>query len=136
MRGFDVRNKSRGFTLVEVVVGLAVMAVALLATAPLFLYAAKENAGGGDLGEVGVLAVERMERLRGTEYSSLDFGGSLASNVTDYSDTTNPDFTVRWTIGASPNPPAGAKIITVRAFADHVFLGRAKEVTLVTLRTE
>lgn len=136
MRGSDMRNKSRGFTLVEVVVGLAIMAVGLLATAPLFLYAAKENAGGGDLGEVGVLAVERMERLRGTEYASLDLGGSLASNVTDYSDTTNPDFTVRWTIALSPNPPAGARIITVRALAQRTVIGRAKEVTLMTLRTE
>ncbi len=131
-----MRQKSQGFTLVEVVVGLAIMAVGLLATAPLFLYAARENAGGGDMGEVGVLAVEHMERLRGSAFGSLDDGGSLASNVTDYSDTTDPDFTVRWTIADSPNPPAGAKIIVVRAFAERTVIGRAKEVTLVTLRTE
>jgi len=131
-----VERTSRGFTLLEVVVALAIMAIGLIATAPLFVIAAKENAGGGDRGTVGVLAVERMEQLRGLHYYSLDNGGSLATSAAGYSDTSNPGFEVRWLITDSPNPPAGMKVIVVRALAGRQVMGRPKEVTMVSLRGE
>jgi prepilin-type N-terminal cleavage/methylation domain-containing protein len=131
-----MRVESRGFTLVEVVVALAIMAVGLIATAPLFVLASKENAGGGDLGTVGSLAVERMEQLRGLTYYSLENGGSLETNLVDYSDTTDPDFDVRWTVADNPNPPAGLKIVAVRSVAKRQVMGKPKEVTMVMVRGE
>jgi prepilin-type N-terminal cleavage/methylation domain-containing protein len=131
-----MRGASRGFTLLEVVLALAIMAVGLIATAPLFVLAARENAGGGDLGTVGSLAVERLEQLRGLHFYSLANGGSLDSNVAGYSDTSNPDFDVRWVIADSPSPPAGMKVIVVRALARYDVIGRPKEVTMVTVRGE
>jgi prepilin-type N-terminal cleavage/methylation domain-containing protein len=129
-------RKSEGFTLLEVVMALAIMAIGLIATAPLFVIAAKENAGGGDRGTVGVLAVERLEQLRGLHYYSLTNGGSLDASVAGYSDTSNPGFEVRWLITDNPGAPAGLKRIVVRALADHQVMGRPKEVTVVSLRGE
>ena len=131
----ETGHKSRGFTLVEVVLALFILAVGIIATAPLFVYAARENAVGGDLGEVGDLAVRQMELLRATDYPLLPNGGDLDSNVDGYHDLTRTGFAVRWVIADNPNPPATTKTITVRAIADRQVIGRQKEVTLIAVRS-
>lgn len=125
---------SGGFTLIELVIALVLIAVGVIATAPLFVYASQENAGSGDLGSVGALAVQRLELLRATAYNSLDTGGSLATDLDGYSDGSSSGFVVRWTIADNPNPPAGTKLITVRALSRRRVVGRPKEVTLITVR--
>ena len=122
--------------MVEVVVALAIMAVGLIATAPMFVIAAKENAVGGDLGTVGALAVERMEQMRSQYFYALQNGGSLDSNVGGYSDTSDPDFDVRWLVADKPGAPAGMKLVVVRAVANRTVIGQPKRVTLVSLRGE
>ncbi len=131
-----MRTHAQGFTLLEVVLALAIMAIGVIATAPLFVYAAKENAGGGDMGSVGALAVERLEQLRGRSYYNLENGGDLQSNVDGFSDLSDPDFDVRWIVADSPNPPAGMKVVVVRTLSNREVIGKAKEVTVATLRSE
>jgi type II secretory pathway pseudopilin PulG len=131
-----MRARGSGFTIVEVVLALSIMAVGVIAAAPMFVLAARENAAGGDLGEVGALAVEQLEDLRGQQWYVLQNGGSLQTSVSGFSDHSDPDFEVRWLIADSPNPPAGMKLILVRAAATRQVLGRPKEVTLATLRGE
>jgi prepilin-type N-terminal cleavage/methylation domain-containing protein len=129
-------RQAQGFTLVEVVIALTILAFGIIATIPMFVYAAKENAGAGDRGMVGTLAVDRMEDLRGGLYYSLGNGGSLTSNVTGYSDTSNLDYDVRWTVASNPNPPTESKVVVVRAVAKRQVIGQPKSVTIVTLRVE
>ena len=131
-----MRTHAQGFTLLEVVLALAIMAIGVIATAPLFVYATKENAGGGDMGSVGALAVERLEQLRGRSYYNLENGGDLQSNVDGFSDLSDPDFDVRWIVADSPNPPAGMKVVVVRTLSNREVIGKAKEVTVATLRSE
>jgi len=129
----DVTKRSGGFTLIEVVVGVLLLAIGLLATVPMFVYAARENAVGGDLGVVGARAVQRLEILRGSSWLSLAVGGSLDSNVAGYFDDSDPDVVVRWTVtdNASPDP---SKTVVVRAIAQRVVVGRKKQATLVVVR--
>jgi prepilin-type N-terminal cleavage/methylation domain-containing protein len=131
-----MRTRAHGFTLLEVVLALAIMAIGVIATAPLFVYAARENAGGGDLGSVGALAVERLEQLRGLSYYNLNNGGDLQSNVDGFSDLSDPDFDVRWVVADSAGPPAGMRVIVVLALSNREVIGKAKEVTVATLRSE
>ena len=132
-----MRKTSAGFTLVEVMLALLLLAIGVLAAAPMFVYAMKGNAGAGDFGVVGALAVERMELLRGEDYSDLDAGGSLTANTTvggvDYFDTSNDGYVLRWTI-ADGSPIANTKTIAVRAVALRQVIGQQKEVTLTTVR--
>lgn len=132
-----MRNRSAGFTLVEVLLALVLLAVGVLAAAPMFVYAMKGNAGASDFGVVGALAVERMELLRSEDYPDLDAGGSLTANTTvggvDYFDTSNDGFVLRWTI-VDATPIANTKTITVRALAERQVIGEQKEVTLTTVR--
>jgi len=126
-------RRDGGFSLVEVLLAMALMFVGLMAAAPLFVFAMKETAAGADLGTVGAAAVDRMELLRANDFYSLAAGGSLSSNVSGYSDTSSSQYTVRWVI-ADNATPATMKTISVRAVASRQSIGLAKEVTLVSLR--
>lgn len=122
-----------GFTLVEVLLALALMFVGLIAAAPMFIFAMKETAAGADMGSVGAAAVDRMELLRSGDFYSLTAGGSLASNVGGYSDVTTAAYTVRWAIVDNASP-ATVKTISVRAIATRQAIGAQKETTLTSLR--
>jgi prepilin-type N-terminal cleavage/methylation domain-containing protein len=131
-----MKKNSDGFTMVEVLVALFLLAIGVLAAAPMFVYAMQGNAVGADFGTSGAIAVERMEVLRGTFYGDLPAGGDLASDVTGtvpYFDNSNPDFTIRWTIVDNVTPD-DTKTITVRVTAVRQIVGDRKGVTLTTLR--
>jgi len=127
---------TQGFSLIEVVIALFFIFVGVVATAPLFIMAAQEVAGGGDMGSVGAAAVRQMELLRATDYINLTPGGSLTGNNNGYSDTSDPEFVVRWTIAVNANPPAPTMIVTVQATAAGNAIGARKNVTLITVRGE
>jgi len=122
-----------GFTLVEVLLAMALMFVGIMAAAPLFVFAMKESAAGADLGSVGAAAVDRMELLRSGDFYTLAAGGSLTSDVSGYVDASSTRYTVRWQIADNASP-ATVKTISVKATAARQAMGPAKEVTLTTLR--
>ncbi len=128
-----MRQSNAGFTLVEVLVALFLIGLGVLAAAPMFMYAMQGNAVGGEKGEAGALAVERMEILRAATYSSLTPGGSLTVNTTGYVDTSDPDHTVRWLIETN-TVPSGSRIISVRVVPAGTIPGSSREVTLTTIR--
>ncbi len=126
-------NRSTGLTLVEVLVAMFLIAIGLLAVAPMFVHSIHGNAAGGDFGAVGALALDRMELLRGLDYLSLVPGGSLTANQAGYFDNSEPGYLVRWEIIDNTTPP-GTRIINVRAIATRVGPGPRREVTITSLR--
>ena len=128
------RGRQRGATLLEVLVALFLAGLGMLAMAPLFVYATESSATAADLGTVGAQAVRRMEILRSRGFGSLAAGGSLTTSVAGFSDASDPDVTVWWTVSHNAFPPT-RKTITVRARATRVVVGIPKEVTLSTVRT-
>ncbi len=129
-----MQARESGFSLVEMLVAISLIGLGLLAIAPLFVYATKSTATSADLGLVGAAAVRRMEILRSRDFQSLTAGGNLTSNVTNFADTSDPDFVVRWTV-ANDATPAMRKTITVRAQAARRVVGLRKEVQLTTVRS-
>ena len=114
-------------------VALFLIGLGVLAAAPMFVYAMQGNAAGADFGSVGAIAVERMELLRSLDFGALPAGGGLTSSVNGYSDLTDPEYIVRWSITDNGTPPA-TKVVTVRAIAVRQVVGQRKEITLTTLR--
>lgn len=131
-RTSDERGE-RGFSLLEVLVALFLIGLGVLAAAPMFVYAMQGNAAGADFGSVGAIAVERMELLRALDFGALPAGGSLATNVNGYSDLSDREYIVRWTVTNNANPPT-LKVIRVRAIAVRDVVGKRKEILLTTLR--
>ena len=62
-------ERSRGFTLVEVLVAIALMALAMLAIAPLFATSLKSNAVGEDFSVLNALAKQQLEQVLQYGYS-------------------------------------------------------------------
>jgi prepilin-type N-terminal cleavage/methylation domain-containing protein len=129
--------RQEGFTLAEVLIALFLIGLGLLAVAPMFIYATQGNAVGGDYGNMGAIAVERMELLRGTDWydASMNAGGSLTANVNGYFDNSDPDFLVRWRITDDPTR-ADTKMIVVRAIAlgQVTPSGQRKQITMAMVR--
>jgi prepilin-type N-terminal cleavage/methylation domain-containing protein len=127
----------RGFTLLEILVAVTLLAVVILAVAPMFMMAAERSAAGADMGLVGALAVETMETLRAQELINLPAGGSLVTDTTvggtPYFDASEPGYVVRWQVTDNATP-VGGKRLTVRALALREVSGVPKEVTLSALR--
>jgi prepilin-type N-terminal cleavage/methylation domain-containing protein len=130
-----MKTSSRGFSLIEVLVALFLLQLAILALAPLFIFASQATASSGDMGAVGAVAVEQMELLRQTDFDLLAAGGSLTSDVTGFSDTTDPDVILRWEITDDATPPT-LKTIEVRAISTQAVLGLPKEITLTNMVTQ
>jgi len=128
-----MKSGEEGFSLVELLAALFLLAAGLLSVAPMFVYGARKAASSADFGEVGAAAVGRMEQLRATGFASLTAGGSLSSNVASYFDVSDPAVTVRWTI-ADDATPATSKTINVIAIAKRKVSGPSKQVQMATKR--
>jgi type IV pilus modification protein PilV len=128
-----MRRTEQGFTLVEVLVALFLLAIGLLAVAPMFVLAVRSAASSADMGLVNASAMNRLEGLRATGFASLPAGGSLTTNVAGYYDTSRPDVTVRWTVTNNATP-ATLKTIVVRTVSTRRALGLQKEITVSTKR--
>ena len=124
----------RGFSLVEVLVALLILMLGILAVAPMFIYGARRAAASADIGKAGAAATKRMELLRATSYGSLPSGGSLSSDLTSYSDATDPAVLVRWAISDNATPST-VKTISVVAISRRQVSGPAKRVQFMTLRS-
>ena len=106
----DLIGKAKGFSLMEVLIGLTILSIALLALAGLMVTATKSNASGCYLTEASTFAQDKLEELRVASWASLVSGSDVrqGSTGTNYSRNWNVvnnapnnqrwvDVTVSWT---------------------------------------
>ena len=129
-----MRRGERGSSLLEVVVALMLIAMGALSVAPLFVSSMDANSAAGDIGSLSSAATARMEALRSEDFYDLVAGGSLTTDVSGYSDASDPDFVVRWQV-VDGGGPAGSKTLRVGALALHAAAGQPKYVELALLRS-
>ena len=82
-RNFKSNNRSAGFSLLECVIALFVVAVGLLAVAALAAVATQGETFAFNSTDAAALAGSKMEELKA---GALTNGGSLTSNAAGYSD--------------------------------------------------
>ena len=94
--------KSKGFTLIEVLVALVILAISLLALAGLMNITTRNNAFGGHLTEAATFAQDRMEELRVTAWDNIVSGNDAGP----LQGATGINYNRAWTVVLGPNSPA------------------------------
>jgi type IV pilus assembly protein PilV len=108
---------SKGFTLIEVLISLVILAISLLALAGLMTTSTRNNASGGRLTEAATYAQDKLEELRAMPWDSIPLNQTSDSPMSrpgvqyDRSwiaslNALNPDIkeiqiTIRWTDATS-----------------------------------
>ena len=104
----------KGFTLIEVLVAMAVFSLALLGLGKMHLTAIQVNAAASRLTQATTLAQDRVERLLAMPYSDPLLTDTTATGIfTSYTDSNPPQgYTIRWEVDTDV-PSAGIKTINI-----------------------
>jgi type II secretion system protein I len=89
--------KSNGFTLIEVLISLVILAISLLALAGLMTTTTRNNSFGGHMTEAATLAQDRLEELRVTPWDNI------SSNNDQIQGATGIVYTRNWNVATNGN---------------------------------
>ncbi len=103
------RNRENGFSAIEVLIAMSILAVALLAIASMFPTAYTNVDRSGEETMAATLAQQRIEWLRNQSYASLVNGTTPETNIPGYALYT------RTTVVQVDTPLTGLKQVTVTA---------------------
>ncbi len=105
----DMEKSEAGFTIVEAILAISILAVGLLAMANMQIMAMKTNSSARWQAEQTIHAQDKMEELMALAYThaNLDSAGN------PHNEANPPDnFTITWTV-LSNTPVPDTKLITV-----------------------
>lgn len=91
--------KPTGFTLLEVLIALVILAISLLALAGLMSITTRNNAFSGTITEAATLAQDLMESLRVTNWDNIVNGNDVVQ-------VRGVNYNRRWVVVLGPNSPA------------------------------
>lgn len=100
--------KSKGFSLIELLISLVILSIALLGMAGLMSMATTYNANGGRLTEAATFAQNTLERLQVTPYTNVISGTDV---ITGPNSSNGTQYTRNWT--AVQNATDTLRTITV-----------------------
>ena len=130
----QVRLDNRGFSIIEILIGLTVFAIGILALAKVQIVSMKGNTNSRQMTEASFLATSRMETLTRLPFASLvdDGAGTLNSTAGDADGSeqlsvSGKPYVVSWNID-DDNPATAMKMI--RVIVDWQEGGSQKTVTL------
>ncbi len=103
-------KKQNGFTLIEVLIGLVLLAIGLLAIAGMQITSVRGNFFSKNLSEASVLGQDRLEELRNRSY------GHAELTVGNHNDGTIPGtiFTRDYNVSIVPNTTMLSIVVNVR----------------------
>jgi len=82
--------KSKGFTLIEILIALTILSVAFLALAGLMAQTTRNNSFGGRITEAATFGQDKLEELRAASWVAITPGSdTMNSNGMNYSRTWN-----------------------------------------------
>jgi type IV pilus modification protein PilV len=137
----NVLSKSEGFTLIEVIVALAVLTIGILAVNAMQTVSVRGNSTANRLTTAATWATDRAEVLFNLEYDDddlMDDGGGAADGLAGLNDATaatadgnalspDGDYTIYWNV-AEDEPMPNLK--TINVIITYTGTGTAKTVTL------
>ena len=92
-------KRPRGFSLIEVLIALAILAISLLGLASLMVTTTRSNSFGNHMTEAATLAQDKLEWLRVTPWDSIISDSDVVQgSIPDF------NYTRTWTVSTLPNP--------------------------------
>ncbi len=97
-RGLVMKSsmRSRGFSLIEVVIALLILAISLLALAGLMVTTTRNSSFGGHMTEAATFAQDKLEQLTAAPWASIVAGSDTAVGATGIS------YARSWTVTLNP----------------------------------
>ena len=106
-------NRQSGFTLIEVMIALVILAVGLLALATMQIVSIRSNAFSSEMTYATMLAQSRLEQIRNMDYDDLTPSSSTTDTVPASASTKGMAYTVERTVSADDVPAANMKTVTL-----------------------
>ena len=139
-------NNQNGFTLIEVLIGITVFAIGILALTIMQVGAVKGNSSAGDLTEASTIGQDRLEALMTLDYldpalndtdgdgtAGLNHATAATADSNDtYTGTTNIQYNIFWNIAV--DPPTFTDTKAIRVFVIWNENGRLRTVTFDSLK--
>jgi prepilin-type N-terminal cleavage/methylation domain-containing protein len=125
------KNGHHGFTLIEVLIAMAIFSIGILAVGAMQISSTNSNAGARIQTEEYTWVVDQIERLTALPYENLlDPNDPLAPNdpddPNDFHSVSRGPYTISWKV-VENSPVDGAKKIAVTADGSH---RRARTLTI------
>ncbi len=98
-----MRSGPTGFTLIEVVVAIGLLAIAVAGLQSLLISSIRANSTASGMTAATTLAQQKIEQLRNTPYNSVDLTSGTSQTVGTY--------TLSWVVAAGP--ATNTKSVTV-----------------------
>jgi len=123
-----IREKrgSRGYTLIEILIAMAIFSIGILAVGAMQINSANSNTGARIHTEEYTWVVDQIERLTALDYDDDDLDSNDPADPDDFHSVDQDPYTVSWTV-VDDTPVAGAKRISVTATGAH---RRAQPITI------
>jgi len=106
-KGSDKGINQKGFTLVEVMIGMAIFVIGYLAVGSMQMLAIRGNTNARQITEAATLAADQLETLIVLPYDNIDSGDPVIQGA----------YTVNWQVEDGPLP--NTKLITVTVSWQH-----------------
>ena len=103
----NFKMKSKGFTLIEILIAMVLLSVALLALAGLMVYSTKNNVFGGGMTEAATFAQDKLEELFITPWANIISGTDQVMG------STGVNYSRNWAVVPDVAPP-NHNLISIR----------------------
>lgn len=90
--------KSKGFSLIEILVAIVILSISLLSLASLMAMTTKNNSYGGHVTEAVTFAQDRLEELKVTPWANIVGGADVRPG------STGINYNRTWNVSILPNP--------------------------------
>jgi prepilin-type N-terminal cleavage/methylation domain-containing protein len=103
--------RTRGFTLIEVLIALVILSICLLGMAGLMAATTKNNSNGSHLTEAATLAQDKLEQLRATPFGMIPLNAAVTDSPVG---STGITYNRSWIAAPNIAPPGNTlDVITV-----------------------